>query len=284
MFVIMLNYNRKVDFSSRPAPSDDIIRPMSLKNLINSVDYQVSTPVFEGPLDLLLELIERAELDITTISLAKVTDQFLANLQNLSARDTDMVSGFIVIAAKLIFIKSVALLPRPSVTEEDEEEDPGEALVRQLKEYKKFKQVALYLEERERAGLRTYLRLAAPVMHIDPKLDMTDLDLADLVSAAQEILQSTNGLMPIDEVISLPRVTIREKIENIIHSFRLNKTISFSSLLSSPSKVEIVITFLAILELIKQNLLEVSQEHTFSDINIRSLGNELDTSDLDTEF
>ena len=103
--------------------------------------YSVETPVFQGPLDLLLYLIERAELDITTLALAEVTDQFLDYLQNLPELSVEEVSSFLLVAAKLLQIKSEALLPRPVIREAGEE-DPGEALARQLIEYKRYKEIA----------------------------------------------------------------------------------------------------------------------------------------------
>ncbi|HWQ45830.1 MAG TPA: segregation/condensation protein A, partial [Longilinea sp.] len=119
--------------------------------------YQVATEVYEGPLDLLLELIERAELDITRLALAQVTDQYLSYLHLLQERNAAEVSAFMVIAARLIQIKSAALLPRPTLDPSlIEEEDPGEALARQLILYKKFKEKAAYLDQRSAQGLRTY--------------------------------------------------------------------------------------------------------------------------------
>ena len=131
--------------------------------------YQISTEVYEGPLDLLLELIERAELDITQLALAQVTDQYLAYLHALQERNAAEVSAFLVIAARLLQIKSAALLPRPPAElATTDEEDPGEALARQLIVYKRFKELAVFLDNRVAAGLHTYLRVAPP-----PKVEGT---------------------------------------------------------------------------------------------------------------
>ncbi len=126
-----------------------------------SSEYTVVTPVYQGPLDLLLQLIERAELDITKLALAQVTDQFLGHLRHLEEQSADEVSAFLVIAARLLQIKSEALLPRPPIRDEGEE-DPAEAMARLLIEYQRFKHVANFLAEREVYGLRAYLRLAPP--------------------------------------------------------------------------------------------------------------------------
>ena len=126
-----------------------IILPMTLNTARFQIsNYSVETPVFEGPLDLLLQLIERAELDITSFSLAMVTDQYLQYIRNLPEKIAEEVSAFLVIATRLIQIKSEALLPRPP-TREVGEEDPGEALARQLIAYKRYRQIADLLAQRE---------------------------------------------------------------------------------------------------------------------------------------
>lgn len=125
--------------------------------------YTVSTAVFEGPLDLLLHLIERAELDITKLALATVTNQYLTFIRGLTKHSADEVSEFLIVAAKLIQIKSEALLPAPPKRDGGEdEEDPGEALARQLVAYKRYKEISDILRFRVENGFQTYLRLAAP--------------------------------------------------------------------------------------------------------------------------
>ncbi len=146
--------------------------------------YSVLLPVYEGPLDLLLELIERAELDITRVSLAQVTDQYLEYLRLIPAPDLSDLASFLVVAARLLQIKSEALLPRPP-TRQPGEEDPGDALARQLIAYKKYKQVAVLLAEREAAGLRSHLRLAPPPA-TESKLDPTGLSFDSLRRARQQ--------------------------------------------------------------------------------------------------
>ncbi len=123
--------------------------------------YTVALPAFNGPLDLLLHLIDRQELDITAISLAQVTNQYLVQLEQLKANRMTHLIDFLVVGARLVQIKSRALLPQTPVSlDDEEEEDPAEALVRQLRQYKRFKQLAGRLQTRETADLRTYLRVA----------------------------------------------------------------------------------------------------------------------------
>src|SRR3990170_760696 len=133
-----------------------------MDNLLGrQLNYTVHTPVYEGPLDLLLNLIQHAELDITSVSLAMVTDQYLGYIKNLEQINADEISAFLVIAAKLLQIKSEALLPRPPARVPGEE-DIGRSLVDQLKLYKRYKEIGVWMNAREQANLRTYLRVAPP--------------------------------------------------------------------------------------------------------------------------
>jgi len=260
-----------------------IILPMTLSTAGYQISgYTVETPVYEGPLDLLLQLIERAELDITRLSLAQVTDQYLQFIRNLSEKLAEEVSAFLVIAARLIQIKSEALLPRPPIREPGEE-DPGEALARQLIVYKRYRQIADLLAEHETSGWRTYLRLAPPPK-VEGSVDLSGITLDDLVAAAQTVLIQPPGI-PLNNVVGPQRVTIREKIIQITNILRLNKHASFMSLLnSSHNRLEIVVTFLALLELIKRHLIEVSQEGIFGDISIDAAENWQVDEEIETEF
>jgi segregation and condensation protein A len=233
-----------------------------------SSGYTVNTPVYEGPLDLLLRLIERAELDITAIALATVTDQYLTHIRALqeNAR-ADEISAFLVIAAKLIQIKSEALLPRPPVREVGEE-DPAEALAQQLRIYKRFKELAGLLEAREAQGLRTYLRLAPPPK-VEARLDLSDITLTDLLNAAESVYLSEKEKQSLGTVISAPKVTIREKIAYLSEALRKNKHASFKGLLGpTATRLETVVTFLALLELIKRYRVSVTQDSIFGSIEI----------------
>jgi len=230
--------------------------------------YSVNTPVYEGPLDLLLQLIERSELDITAIALATVTDQYLTYIRALqhNAR-ADEISAFLVIAARLIQIKSEALLPRPPVREVGEE-DPAEALALQLRIYKRFKEISNLLEKRESRGLHTYLRLAPPPK-VEGRLDLSDITLADLLEAARSIFMNEKVKQALGSVISAPKVTIREKIAYITDRLGKDKNSSFKLLVgSATSRLEIVVTFLALLELVKRYRVAAKQDELFGSIEI----------------
>jgi segregation and condensation protein A len=249
--------------------------------------YRILTPVYEGPLDLLLELIERAELDITRLALAQVTDQYLAYLRGLQDRHASEVSAFLVIAARLVQIKSAALLPRRTVEPtEGEEEDLGEALARQLLLYKRFKELGGFLGNREAQGLRTYLRLApTPRLISQPKLDLTGLTLADLLEAAREVFASGMRLPELGQVVTLPRITIRERIHSIVTSLQTLRSSNFRGLLSQrTNRLEIVVTFLAMLELIKRRMIAAQQDSLFGDIQIESTGELEPEEEIKTDF
>jgi segregation and condensation protein A len=230
-------------------------------------DVPIQLPVYEGPLDLLLELIERAELDITKVALAQVTDQYLVYLKKAARYGLEDLTAFLVIATRLLQIKSEALLPRPPEREPDEE-DPGDALARQLIAYKKYKQIAVLLSEREADGMRTYTR-SAPAPSMEPHLDLEDLSADALVEALEELLNSRRPDAHLDEVVVAPKVKIRDRIAQIIKALRTRGKTTFRSVLSgSQNRLEIVVSFLAMLELIKLRRVSAMQTEIFGEIDI----------------
>lgn len=251
------------------------------------ITYTIQLPVYEGPLDLLLELIERAELDITKVALASVTDQYIAYLHQAPELELSDLASFLVIAAKLLQIKSEALLPQAPAREPDEE-DLGEALARQLIAYKMYKEVAGHLGEREAAGLRSYLRLAPPPK-IEPQLDLSGLTADDLYRAMAEVLASKPSGPSLDSVVAAPKVRIRDQIRLIFEIMRKAGKASFQRLLKkSSSRLEIVVSFLAVLELIKLRRITARQDELFGDIELLPgenwRGGGQDESDLELEF
>jgi len=246
-------------------------------------DYKVVTPVYEGPLDLLLQLIEQAELDITKLAIAQVTDQYLAHIRKMPDQDPEQVSAFLVIAAKLLQIKSEALLPRPPLREEGEE-DPGEALARQLLAYKRYKEIADTLEQRESEGLRSFLRLAPPPK-VQERVDFGEFSLADLFALADEVFSKVDNRPVLGTVVSVPRVTIREKIDHIVHTLNERTRSSFSQILGNQrSRLDVVVTFIAMLELIKRHFVYATQEALFSEITLEPANGWDDEVDFELEF
>ena len=255
-----------------------------MDNLLGrQLNYTVHTPVYDGPLDLLLDLIEHAELDITAVSLAMVTDQYLVYINSLEQVNADEISAFLVIAAKLLQIKSEALLPRPPAREPGEE-DTGQSLVDQLKLYKRFKEIGVWLNDRQSSNLRTHLRIAPPPK-IEPKLDLSNITLEKLAAAAETVFAMEKDKQPLGALISVPRVTIREKIEFITKTMKNIQRMAFSGLITDKStRVEIVVTFLALLELIKRYHISAVQNELFGEIEFEKLGDWTEEEEIEIEF
>lgn len=245
--------------------------------------YTVDTPVYQGPLDLLLQLIERAELDITKLALAQVTDQFLAYMRTLQELKAERVSEFIVVAARLMQIKSEALLPRPVVRQPDEE-DPGEALVQQLLLYKRFKELASLLTLRQDGALRSYLRMAPPPK-VEGRLDLSGMTAEDVYRAAMKVYAKADARAPLRTVVAAPRVTIREKIKAIADVLRQKTVTTFRELVAkTPDRLHVVVTFLAMLELVRRYRIAAKQDDLFQEIELRRDENWNETLDFELEF
>ena len=245
--------------------------------------YPVSLPAFEGPLDLLLRMIEGRELDISLISLMAVTDQYLKTLSTLEEIEPGALADFLVVASRLLYIKSYNLLPKPRPPVEDEEEASGDALLNQLLEYRRFKQVAAALRAREEAGLRVYVR-TAPKPNVERRLDMSNLDLEALQRALRKVLQRIPVDPPLPRVKTYP-ITVAEQIENVrayLHAAftaqpHTRRSVSFEGLLSrSATRLEVIVTFLAVLELVKLREVEVVQEDAFGEIQLLPASVEVD--------
>lgn len=246
---------------------------------VQNGDYKVDLGVFEGPLDLLLYLIHRDELDIYDIPIERITRQYIEYLDEMKRLDINVAGEFLVMAASLMLIKSRTLLPveRRNDDEEEEEEDPRLDLVRQLVEYKKFKDAAGTLMVREAEQSECYLAGGNVVIgdNVEDKNDLrlADISIVDLVKAFQEILKNrpvapVNHLKPI--VWSVP-----EKMELIVSSARRDGALRFTNLFNENTESgEIIVTFLAMLELIKQHKISAHQEDAFTEIVIVAFGEE----------
>lgn len=231
--------------------------------------YRVRIPVFEGPLDLLLQLIEREKLDISAVSLALVTDQFLGYVRQLEEVHADLLADFLVVAGKLVWIKSRLLLPQPPRTEPEEEEDPAEVLARQLREYKRFKEAAAALRIIEEAGQHTYLR-AAPPPELERRLEADASALAELLAAASAAFA---GAPPDDDLpngLVVPfTLTLQDQIALIRRATLGGRRVTFHSLIGGARRrLEMIVTLLAVLELVKRRQVQVVQERPFGQIYI----------------
>ncbi len=239
-------------------------------NLRLTDNYVVQLEVFQGPMDLLLHLIEKEELPITSVSLAGVTAQYLEYLERLEELQPDGIAEFLVMAARLLYIKSVALLPQVEL-EDDEEEDPGEALARQLREYKRFKEKAGFLRELEESGQRSYVRTAPPPK-LEARLDPEGLDAQLLMAAVYEVLMEMDAAPPPIHSIEPLKITVEERVEHLWERLRAEGVVRFRQYLSeAQSRTEIVVSFMAVLEMVKLGLAQVQQSELFGEIVIEGL-------------
>ena len=232
--------------------------------------YHVELPVFNGPLDLLLHLIEREELDITAVSLAQVTGQYLAQVRRMGEGEIDQLIDFISIGARLLLIKSRALLPRPIFLpgDDEDEEDPAEALLRQLVTYKRFKAAARWLDERQRRGLRTYLRVAPPP-RLEGHLDLSGVDVHTLLEAMGAVLARVETKEESLTVARPRQLTIEDQIDKLRKCLGQGRPFLFSDSITDPrDQTEVAVTLLALLELIKRREAQAHQSRMFGPIEV----------------
>jgi len=256
--------------------------PLTLNDeqLTRFTGYPVTLPLFEGPLDLLLYLIKRQELDIYDIPIARITAQFFDYMALLDAQDIEIAADFLVMSASLMEIKSRMLLPRPPVfvdENEAEDVDPRAELVRQLLEYQKYKSAAGDLaqraEERKRLFSRTNVVPNLSICRPDPALTGNP-DAFSLWAALQEVLVRAESMAPAVREVLRPKVTIRQQMVHILHLLaNTPRGVTFARLFFDdnghiPTRTEIIVTFLAVLELIRVQRIRVVQRELFGEIRI----------------
>ena len=246
---------------------------LELENLTDNQESEISFKVklkdFEGPLDLLLTLIKNAKINICDIFLSDITEQYLAIVSSETELDSEEVSEFIDMAATLLEIKSRKLLPKPEVVLE-ETEDPEQKLIRQLEEYKLFKETSEKLKDIEDTGkfFKAPDESANEFRYVLPD----SLDLNALARAFSKIMfkVSVKAQTPVERKIQKDRFTVAQKIGHIKDLLLIKKEFKFSELFEADySKSEIINTFLALLELLKNQKITCTQSSTFDDIDIK---------------
>ena len=232
-------------------------------------DYKVKLEIFEGPLDLLLYLIKKDEIDIYDVSIGRITKQYLDYINTFKMLNIEVASEFIVMAANLMYIKSRELLPQTQQPPEDDadEEDPRWELIRQLVEYKKFKDVASFLGTQEVRGDEFFATTPELPDLTAPAPDVAgQVGIFDLIRAFQKVLKRFENTTDIREIVS-DRYSVADKIEHLLEAIPMGGRVRFDSLFSTAaSRVEVIVTFLAMLELMKLNHLMVEQEQMLGDI------------------
>jgi segregation and condensation protein A len=232
--------------------------------------YQVSLPAFQGPLDLLLSLIESQQLEITAISLATVADQYLAHIRALPELDPEDLAGFVEVAARLLVIKSRALLPAPPSAVE--EEDVAGDLIERLQEYRRFRQASAWLGERLQSGVEQYTRepslpSATPGASLRPMLPIMLLQaamrlLAPIVAPPEEP----------DEYLGEAGVSIISRLKLVLRRLARETVVYFSDLIvGARSRSEVSVTFLAVLELVRRRRVQATQDGLFGPISLTKI-------------
>jgi len=231
--------------------------------------YKVKLDSFEGPLDLLLFLIKKSEVDIYDIPVSTITKQYLEYIEIIQLLDIEAASDFILLASTLLRIKAQMLLPKPSIEEEEEiVEDPRQELVYRLLEYKRFKDVAEDLSEKEEYSRKLYTRGSFKIDRSgfeDELVERADVSLFDLVAVFKTIVEK-NKRVSIHRVVEL-NVNLEERIEVVVNKIKEKGEIKFVELFDSDEdKIVWIVTFIAILELINNQVINAIQPDTFGDI------------------
>lgn len=262
--------------SSKRAPTRHSNAPSAVDFPKQSYHYKVSLPTFEGPLDLLLYLIKQEEVDIYEVSMEKITKQYLEYLDDFEVLNIEIAGEFVLMAATLLYIKSRTLLPQSQqMPEEDaEEDDPRWELIRQLLEYKKFKEAALHLRDQEEYEATIFSR---PQTSLEPTISLLpqeqretlllkEVSIFDLIHAFQKALQRLPKEERFNEIFE-ETYTVSDRIQYLMRSLNDGVSIKFEELFSSTSRrFELIVTFLAMLELIRMKYLTVRQETQYSSI------------------
>jgi segregation and condensation protein A len=241
----------------------------------SSLAYQVKLPVFEGPLDLLLHLIREHRVDIYDIPIALITKQYLDYLDLLKELNLSVAGEFLVMAATLVQIKSRMLLPREEQPESAEpEEDPREELVRRLVEYQRFKDAAEALEDREAAWRDVFRREPTPLPQVEPEeYELGELSVFDLLTALRDVLDRVPD--PAILEVTVETLTVRDRMTAIIERFDAmveGERVRFHELFEgAATRTAVIVTFLALLELVKMHVLGLRQSGPSAEIEVLRL-------------
>jgi len=239
-------------------PKDLYIPPDALEVILEA---------FEGPLDLLLYLIRRQNLDILDIDVAEITRQYMGYIELMASIELELAAEYLVMAAMLAEIKSRMLLPRQQTDEEDED-DPRAELIRRLQEYERFKQAAEDVDELPRMG-RDIHQASAEAPDRDQQRPHPDVDMRDLVTALAEVLRRSE--MFESHQIEMEKLSTRERMSQILDNLRDKQFVPFVALFKlEEGRLGVVVTFLAVMELIKESLVEIVQGESFGPIHVKA--------------
>ncbi|EAF2387703.1 segregation/condensation protein A [Listeria monocytogenes] len=246
------------------------------------VEMNFKVDAFEGPLDLLLHLIGQLEVDIYDIPMAEITDQYMEFVHTMQEMELDVASEYLVMAATLLAIKSKMLLPKQELEIDydtlEEEEDPRDALVEKLMEYKRFKEAAKELKEKEAERSFYFSKPPMDLAEYDgTKVAELDVSLNDMLSAFNKMLRRKKLNKPLHTRITTQEISIDQRMDSVLEKLNLqvNHRLRFDELFEEQTKEQLVVTFLALLELMKRKLVEVEQAESFADLYVQGKGEEI---------
>ncbi|EHH9622913.1 segregation/condensation protein A [Listeria monocytogenes] len=247
------------------------------------VEMNFKVDAFEGPLDLLLHLIGQLEVDIYDIPMAEITDQYMEFVHTMQEMELDVASEYLVMAATLLAIKSKMLLPKQELEIDydtlEEEEDPRDALVEKLMEYKRFKEAAKELKEKEAERSFYFSKPPMDLAEYDDSTKVAELDVSlnDMLSAFNKMLRRKKLNKPLHTRITTQEISIDQRMDSVLEKLNLqvNHRLRFDELFEEQTKEQLVVTFLALLELMKRKLVEVEQAESFADLYVQGKGEEI---------
>jgi segregation and condensation protein A len=231
-----------------------------------NVEFKIND--FEGPLDLLLHLIKESKMDIMNIEIEEITKQYMDYLDLQEKMNLEIASEYLVLAAELLEIKSKMLLPRQTVEDEEEEEDPREELVNRLLEYQAYKEITKVLQEKESLRREIYTKSPENIKnYIDEVTEINvDVSLDDLVDAFKKYLARKKDNKPLKTKVTVNEISVSSRRHDIKRLLKSKKRVSFFELFPVLTKEYVVATFLAVLEMAKSGELTIKQEKAFDDI------------------
>ena len=241
------------------------------------MDYKIELEEFVGPMDLLLHLIKKDDIDILEINIEKITKQYLDYINQMTLLNLDIASEYLIMASELIEIKSSLLLPKSKIEEDEYEEDPRENLIKKLIEYKKYKEITNEFKNLEDNRKQIYTKLPSNLDEYkkeEQNINYGDVGLDDLLKAFSKFLERKVEEQPINTKITKKEYSVNARSAEIREILKLKKKINFEELFNIVTKEYVVVTFLSILDLAKKGDLVIKQEDNFSKIYLSLKGSE----------
>ena len=232
--------------------------------------YEVNLPIFAGPLDLLLHLIKKEDVDIFNIDIDKITKQYLEYIQLMENLNLDIASEYLIMAAELMEIKASSLLPKKEIEEDEFEEDPKDQLIKRLIEYEQYKEVTDKFKDLENYRHEVYTRQTDELINYKEETTNKDygIEINDLVKAFKDFLKRKELDKPLKTKIAKKDYSVNIRSQEIKNIIKTKKKVSFFELFETYNKDYIVITFLSILSLTKNGEIKINQDHNFNNITL----------------